>query len=163
MFNQSYQQLSFHQQIITLGQSYPCPRCKQGCIDCRDLTETLKCNNCERNFVPLHGARLLHPANCLGWKIAPIFWWDGSQWHWAGTTASSKQLISVMIALIAPISLFNMVMGMHLLHDRPEWLNPVLLSALIALMTIQLVYFTCWDFNPRTKRRQRRLTEDKAK
>jgi uncharacterized protein (DUF983 family) len=163
MFNQSYQQLSFQQQIITLGQSYPCPRCHQGNIDSCDLTETLRCNNCGRNFVPLHGARLLHPANRLGWKIAPIFWWDGCKWHWGGTTASSKQLICVMLAFAAPVALLNLVIDMNLWQNRPEWLNPAMLSVLVALTTLQLLYFTSWDFNSRAKGRSRRLTEDRAK
>jgi Kef-type K+ transport system membrane component KefB len=96
----------------------------------------------------------------MGWKIAPIYWWDGTKWHWAGTTASSKQLISIVLTVAAPIFLLNLAINTNIWTMRPEWLSPVLLSIIVAIITVQLIYLTCWDFNSKAKRQQRRLTEE---
>lgn len=147
MFHPSYQQLSFHQQIIVLNQSYPCPRCNCGVLEPFGLTETFQCNSCERGFVPLRGGRLLHPSRRLGWKVAPTFWWDGLRWHWAGTTATTKQLLTIVSLFLLPIVALNLAISCQLWTDRPEWCSPVLLTAVVSLLTIQLIYFVCWDFD----------------
>jgi len=155
MFNQSYQQLSFQQQVIALNQTYPCPRCSCGILEPFGHTETLKCNGCERNFVPLRGSRLLHPAHRMGSRVAPTFWWDGLRWHWAGTTATAAQLIGILFIFLAPLLAFHVSVALHLWHDRPEWCSPLLMTALIGLASIQLIYFSCWDFDFLARHRQR--------
>ncbi len=153
MFNQSYQQISFHQQIIALSANYPCPRCSSGSLEPFGLTETFKCNSCERNYVPLRGGRLLHPANRLGWKIAPTFWWDGLRWHWAGTTATAKQLTGIVALFLLPLFLLNGALSLNLWVDKPEWCSPLLLTAVLGLLTVQLIYLLCWDFDFLTKKK----------
>lgn len=149
MFPPSSQHLSLKQQVIALSQNYPCPRCTQGILEPYGHTETLICSGCERGFVPLRGGRLLFPANTLGWKIAPTFWWDGLRWHWGGTTATIKQLsVIVMTSLLPVIALLSLA------SLCPEWWNnnvphsysPTLLGPIIGLVTMQLVYLCCWDF-----------------
>src|SRR6185369_15876120 len=147
MFHPSYQHVSFRQQIIGLNQTYPCPRCSSGALEPFGITETFKCNSCERSFVPLRGGRLLCPAKRMGWKIAPTFWWDGLRWHWAGTTASTRQLLSIVALFLLPLAVLNLAMSMNLWQDRPEWCSPVLVSAILGLLTIQCIYFMCWDFD----------------
>ena len=153
MFHPSYQQLSFVQQIISISQNYPCPRCTCGSLEPFGLTETFKCNSCERAFVPLRGGRLLYPANRLGVKVAPTFWWDGLRWHWAGTTATSRQLSLIVAFFFTPLLLLNIGLCLNLFSERPEWCSPILLTAVLGLMTIQLIYFLCWDFDFLTKRK----------
>lgn len=161
MFNQSYQQLSFHQQIISLNQNYPCPRCTCGSLEPFGLTETMKCNSCERSYVPLRGGRLLCPANSMGVKIAPTFWWDGLRWHWAGTTATSRQLSTIMALFLMPLVALNVALYMNVgAGILPEWCSPVLLTAVTGLLTMQLIYLFCWDFDFLTKRTTNRPTEN---
>jgi hypothetical protein len=155
MFHQSYQQLSFQQQIIALNQTYPCPRCSSGLLELYGLTETLKCNGCERTFVPLRRARLLHPANRMGAKIAPTFWWDGLRWHWAGTTATSKQIVAILLASTIPVVLVNLALTMNFFKDRPEWCTPILLSIVVGLMMLQMIYLICWDFDTMSRGKPR--------
>ncbi|HEY9714883.1 MAG TPA: hypothetical protein V6C72_15550, partial [Chroococcales cyanobacterium] len=145
-------QISFHQQIISLSQSYPCPRCA-GSLEPYGLTETFKCNNCERGFVPLRGSRLLCPSNRMGWKIAPTFWWDGLRWHWAGTTATTRQLMAIVSVFATPLIMLNLAMYLGVGQTLPEWCSPILLTAVLGLLTVQMIYFTCWDFDFLTKRR----------
>ncbi len=152
MFNQSYQQLSFHQQIIALNQTYPCPRCSCGILEPFGQTETLKCNGCERHFVPLRAGRLLYPANRLGLRIAPTFWWDGLRWHWAGTTATANQLTLILVAFMAPLLALHLSIALHLWLDRPVWCSPLLMTAFISLISLQMIYFSCWDFDFLAKR-----------
>lgn len=147
MFYQSYQNLSFQQHIIGLTQSYPCPRCSAGALETFGLTETLKCNTCNRAFVALRGGRLLYPANHLGIKIAPTFWWDGLRWHWAGTTATTRNCVLLIALFVIPLTLLNIGIYFDIWSDRPEWCNPLLLTSIIGLLNIQLIYFMCWDFN----------------
>ena len=147
MFNSSYQNLSFRQQIISPSQSYPCPRCSTGLIEPHGLSECLNCSSCERSFVALRGGRLLTPANRLGFKIAPTFWWDGLRWHCAGTTASSRQLLTLVFLFFLPIVASHIAFSLNLFQDRPEWLSPALASAVIGLFSIQTIYFLCWDFD----------------
>jgi hypothetical protein len=162
MFNQSYQQLSFHQQIIGLNQNYPCPRCTCGSLEPFGFTETFKCTGCERSFVPLRGGRLLHPANTLGWKIAPTYWWDGLRWHWAGTTATAKQLTTIVALLIMPLLALNLCLYFNASFERPEWCNPVLMTAILGLLTMQLIYFLCWDFDFLSKKKSREAGKNRA-
>lgn len=147
MFHPSSQDLSFRQQVIALSQSYPCPRCTSGVIEPFGLTETFQCNTCQRSFVPLKGGRFLFPAKDLGWKIAPTFWWDGFRWHWAGTTATSRQLVTIVLLSLLPVLLVNMGIYLNLWTHRPPWCGPALLSPLLGIITIQLVYLCCWDFD----------------
>lgn len=154
MFNSSYQHVSYRQQVITLNQSYPCPRCNCGALEQFGLTETLKCNSCMRTFVPLRNGRCLFPSNRMGWKIAPTFWWDGLRWHWAGTTASAGQLCAIVLLFMLPLLALNGAFYyFNIWPDRPEWLSPLLLSAVVSLITIQTIYFLCWDFDFVSKRR----------
>jgi hypothetical protein len=155
MFNQSYQQLTFNQQIIALNQTYPCPRCSCGIMEPYGHTETFRCSGCERVFVPLRGGRMLHPANRMGSKIAPTFWWDGLRWHFAGTTATANQIMTILVAFLLPLIALNLSLGLNLWHDRPEWCSPLLMTALIGLVTIQMIYFCCWDFDFLSKGRSR--------
>lgn len=145
------------QQVIALNQSYPCPRCNCGVLETYGLTETLKCNGCSRSFVPLRNGRCLYPANRMGFKIAPTYWWDGLHWHWAGTTATATQLAVIVSMFIIPLMALNGAFHYgHLWADRPEWLSPALLSAVVSLVTIQAIYFTCWDFDFVSRRRAAR-------
>ncbi|HEY9784743.1 MAG TPA: hypothetical protein V6D17_05010 [Candidatus Obscuribacterales bacterium] len=150
---QSYEQLSFHQQVIVLNQTYPCPRCSSGILEPYGLTETFACNSCERGFVPLRGGRLLHPSRRMGWKVAPTFWWDGLRWHWAGTTATTKQLLTIVTVFLVPLAILNVSLYFNVWPERPEWCTPMLLTAVLGLLTIQLIYFTCWDFDFLAKRK----------
>lgn len=153
MFHQSYQQLPFQQQIIALSQTYPCPRCSCGVLEPFGHTETLHCNSCERTFVALCGARMLFPASALGSKIAPTFWWDGLRWHWAGTTATSKQLIVMVLISIVPVLLLNFALSLNFWQSRPQWLNPIALTAIVGLATLQMIYLICWDFEFLSRRK----------
>jgi len=155
MFNQSYQQLTFHQQIIALNQTYPCPRCSCGIMEPYGHTETFRCSGCERVFVPLHGGRMLHPANRMGSKVAPTYWWDGLRWHFAGTTATTHQVVTILGAFLLPLIALNISLSLNLWRDRPEWCSPLLMTALIGLVTIQVIYFCCWDFDFLAKARNR--------
>lgn len=147
MFQPSSQNLSFQQQVIALAQNYPCPRCSSGLIETYGLTETFQCGNCQRDFVALRGARLLYPARLMGWKIAPTFWWDGFRWHWAGTTATSKQLATIVSASLVPVILLNVALSLHLFAHRPEWCTPLIMSLLVGLLSVQMIYVFCWDFD----------------
>jgi hypothetical protein len=146
MFNQSYEQLSLRKQIIACNQAYPCPRCQSGTLKSFGYTETLKCSQCERNFVPLFGARLLYPALRMATKIAPVYWWDGVRWHWAGTTASFKQVVCIFILAIMPFVLLHGAILADIWKTRPEWCSPLLMSVLVGLITMQMIYLICWDF-----------------
>lgn len=158
MFNSSYQNLSFRQQIISANQSYPCPRCTSGMLETYGLTETFKCTSCERSFVALRGGRMLYPANRMGIKVAPTFWWDGLRWHWAGTTASTKQLFTIVAMFVLPVALAQLAFAFNLIADKPDWLNPALATALVSLLSMQAIYFLCWDFDfvSRSKERERK-------
>jgi hypothetical protein len=156
MFQHSQQNISFRQQIISLSQSYPCPRCAHGVLEPLGLTETFKCQVCERAYVPLRGGRFLHPAHHLGLKIAPTFWWDGYRWHWAGTTASSLQLFSIFILSLIPVFTANVLLSLNSWSGRPEWCNHTLLTAAIGLITIQVMYLAWWDFDFVSRQRSRR-------
>jgi hypothetical protein len=146
MFNSQSQDLHLKQQVISASQSYPCPRCSDGVLEPYGHTETLACNSCSRSFVPLRGGRLLFPSKQLGYRIAPTFWWDGFRWHWAGTTASSRQLAIIVLSSLIPVLALNVAITLNLWENRPIWCNPIVLSPLVALLSIQLIYFMCWDF-----------------
>lgn len=146
MFHPSYQHVSLRQQVISLEQSYDCPRCKSGRLEPFGHTETFRCNSCERGFVPLRGGRFLHPANRMGWKIAPVYWWDGLRWHWQGTTATAAQLALIVMAFMAPMVALHGAFYMNLWPEAPEIFNPVLLTVLVGLITLEAIYFLCWDF-----------------
>jgi hypothetical protein len=147
MFHPSSERISFRQQVIALNQSYPCPRCTVGMMEPFGLTETFQCNACKRGFVPLKGGRFLYPARLLGWRIAPTFWWDGFKWHWAGTTATARQLATIVLVSLLPVLLVNLAIYLQWWTARPDWCNSVLLSPLVGLLTVQLVYLACWDFD----------------
>ena len=153
MFHPSYQHVSFHQQIIALNQTYPCPRCSCGSLEPFGLTETFKCHNCERQFVPIRGGRLLYPANRMGWKVAPTFCWDGLKWHWSGTTATARQLLTIVSLFVLPLAMLNVGMYFNVWSDKPDWCSPLLLTAVLGLLTIQMIYFMCWDFDFLSKRK----------
>jgi len=156
MFHQSYQQLSFQQQIITVNQTYPCPRCSLGVLEPYGYTETFKCNECERTFVPLCGARLLYPSLQMGFKIAPTFWWDGLSWHSAGTTATLKQILSMLVAMSVPVILLNLILALNIWKDRPDWLSPLILSGLVGIFSLLMIYLICWDFESLSRRKTQR-------
>ncbi|MBI4532373.1 MAG: hypothetical protein HY711_00380 [Candidatus Melainabacteria bacterium] len=146
MFHPSSQHVSFRQQVIALSQSYPCPRCTSGMMEPYGFTETFLCNTCNRTFVPLKGGRFLYPARHLGWRIAPIFWWDGFRWHWSGTTATPRQLFWIVALSLLPVILVNLAICLNWWTEQPRWCNPVLLSPSLALTSIQVIYFLSWDF-----------------
>lgn len=161
MFQPSSQHLSLRQQVIALSQAYPCPRCTPGTLEPFGLTETLMCSSCRRGFVPLRGGRFLYPAQHLGWKIAPTFWWDGFRWHWGGTTATTRQLCTIVLMSLLPV--IGMMVASTLakgwwLATLPRWCDPALLAPIVGLITMQLIYLLCWDFDlfsrrPRCSRR----------
>lgn len=107
MFDQSYQQLYVQKQIISLSESYPCPRCKGGNMEPFGETETFMCSSCNRHFVAINAGRILYPSSRLKIKIAPVFWWDGLRWHLAGTTASPGQSMFTLALFIAPLLMIN--------------------------------------------------------
>jgi hypothetical protein len=118
------------------------------------LTETLKCSSCERSFVALRGGRLLYPANRLGMKVALTFWWDGLRWHWAGHTASTRQLLAVIMFFFMPIMAAQVAFALNLWPEHPEWFSPVAACTAIALLTTSAIYFLCWDFDNVAKRKR---------
>ncbi|MCW5824846.1 MAG: hypothetical protein KIT34_18760 [Cyanobacteria bacterium TGS_CYA1] len=139
--------------IISVDQTYPCPRCEHGLLEPYGHTETLNCLSCDRFFVPLRGGRKLFPANRMGWKIAPTYWWDGLKWHWAGTTATARQLTTIVLMFMLSLAGAHFFSSSSLLANRPDWLNPVLIMAITGLVTMQLIYYLCWDFEFISKRR----------
>jgi hypothetical protein len=153
MFDQSYQQLYLEKQIISLDESYPCPRCKSGHLEPFGDTETFCCGHCSRKFVALNAGRILFPATRLKIKIAPIFWWDGVHWHLAGTTATPSQSLFVLAMFIVPMLAINAFVFFinqghpvnHASHNLI--LNLVLLNILTAFFVAQLFYLFCWDQN----------------
>jgi len=155
MFNSSYQHISFRQQIITTNQSYPCPRCSGGMLDAYGLTETLKCSSCERSFVALRGGRMLYPANRMGMKIGLTFWWDGLRWHWAGHTASMRQIVTMVMFFFLPILASQVACALNIGPERPEWLSPAAITASVFVLTFATISFFCWDFDKVTKRKRR--------
>lgn len=104
----------------------------------------------------------MHPANTLGWKIAPTYWWDGLRWHWAGTTATAKQLTTIVALLIMPLLALNLCLYFNASFERPEWCNPVLMTAILGLLTMQLIYFLCWDFDFLSKKKSREAGKNRA-
>ena len=142
----SSQQLSFRQQVIALSQSYPCPRCVPGALEPWGHTETMMCSNCRRSFVPLRGGRLLFPANCLGWKIAPTFWWDGFRWHWGGTTATTRQLTVIVLLSLLPVIGLVLAHKAHLFNLPSGYETLWVICPIVGLITMQLIYACCWDF-----------------
>lgn len=156
MFPSSSQHLSLKQQVIALSQSYPCPRCTPGVLEPFGHTETMSCTSCKRSFVPLRGGRLLFPANSMGWRIAPTFWWDGYRWHWGGTTASSKQLSMIVILSLLPVlaiacSSKFMFGWCHASTPDSAWI----ICPIVGLITMQLIYACCWDFEFYSSKRKR--------
>ncbi len=158
VFPSSSQQLSLKQQVIALSQSYPCPRCTPGVLEPYGHTETMMCSGCKRSFVPLRGGRLLFPANTLGWKIAPTFWWDGYRWHWGGTTATTRQLTIIVLLSLLP------VLGAAFAASSPNVHIPMLsgsteslwvICPIVFLITMQLTYACCWDFEFYTSKSKR--------
>jgi hypothetical protein len=150
MFHPSSQHISFRQQIISLNQGYPCPRCPIGSLEVFGLTETLKCDSCERSFVPLKSGRFLYPANQLGWKIAPTFWWDGFRWHRDRTTASTKQLTIITLLSLVPVLaiLVAAQINPHWWTETvPKGYLPALFASIAWLFSLQLIYLSCWDFD----------------
>ena len=152
MFDQSYQQLYVQKQVISLEHSYPCPRCKSGLLKPFGETETFSCEHCERKFVALNAGRILHPARRLRIKIAPVFWWDGTRWHLAGTTASPSQNFLLMLIFVVPMIVINaFVFFINHGHldplDQHLVLNLALLNGLVAFFMAQLFYLFCWDQN----------------
>lgn len=146
MFHPSSQHVSLRQQVIAISQSYPCPRCTPGVIEPFGHTETMHCNHCRRGFVPLRGGRFLYPSSHLGFKIAPIFWWDGFRWHWGGTTATTKQLTTIILLSLMPV--IGILGANSVYHDHfPRWVDATLLSPVVGLITMQLMYLLCWDFD----------------
>jgi hypothetical protein len=113
----------------------------------------MTCVKCQREFVALCGSRFLHPAKQLGVKIAPIYWWDGTKWHWAGTTATKEQLLSMVSLIVLPILIINALIYLNVWHERPGWCHPLILTALFGFITTQLIYFICWDFDFLSKRK----------
>jgi len=93
----------------------------------------------------------------MGFKIAPTYWWDGLHWHWAGTTATASQLAAIVCMFMIPLMALNGAFHYgHIWAERPEWLSPALLSAVVGLVTIQAIYFMCWDFDFVSRRRAAR-------
>jgi hypothetical protein len=154
MFNSSYQHISFRQQIISASQSYPCPQCCGGMLEAFGLTETLKCSSCERSFVALRGGRLLYPANRLGMKVALTFWWDGLRWHWAGHTASTKQLLAIVLLFFTPLLAAQVFFALNLWPEHPDWLSAKTTTLAIAGLTLATLYCFCFDFDMVIKRKR---------
>lgn len=154
MFHSSYQNLSFRQQIIATNQSYPCPRCSCGMLEAFGITETLKCTSCERGFVALHGGRMLYPANRMGHKIAPTFWWDGLRWHWAATTASTRQILTIVLVSVMAVCAVYLAVAFN--TNIIPGLSPMLAaSAALFFMVLPLIYSFCGDFDIVAKRKER--------
>ena len=145
--NSSYQHKTQRQQVIALNQSYPCPRCNCGVLEPFGHTETFQCSGCSRCFVPLNNGRKLYPANRMGWKIASTYWWDGLRWNWAGTTASAFQLLSIVMMFITPMLTVNLLMTSNVWTQRPEWVSPLLMTAVVGLVMAVVLRLLCWDFD----------------
>ncbi len=148
VFPSSSQQLSIKQQVIALSQSYPCPRCTPGVLEPYGHTETMMCSGCKRSFVPLRGGRLLFPANSLGWKIAPTFWWDGYRWHWGGTTATTRQLTVIVLMSLLPVlaAIFASSNHIGIMAQLPQPDSLWIVCPIVGLITMQVIYACCWDF-----------------
>ena len=168
MFDQSYQQLYLQKQIIALGASYPCPRCKCGSLEAFGETETFICGACRRNFVAINAGRILYPAYSMKTKVAPVFWWDGLRWHLAGTTASKKQIIFASTSFLLPLAIINTfilslnhVQSAVLAHTLSQnfYLNLAFLNVLVGFFMSQLLYFMCWEQDKRIKSTARQSTQ----
>lgn len=133
-----------------MNQSYPCPRCNCGILEPYGYTETFQCSNCTRTFVPLSNGRKLYPATRNGWKIASTYWWDGLRWHWAGTTASALQLVSIVMMFLAPMLMVNLFISSNIWVQRPEWASPMLMTAIVGLVMAGILRLLCWDFDLKT-------------
>ncbi len=165
MFEQSYQQLYVEKQVISSGQAYPCPRCRSGNLEPFGETETFLCANCGRNFVAINAGRVLYPVYSMKTKISPVFWWDGLHWHLAGTTASNKQILAMMLLFIIPIFAVDTVVFWlnhgHAMQTMTQsfWLNLTLLNLLVGFFFAQVFYLMCWDHAGRIKRSARQGTQ----
>jgi len=124
-------------------------------LDAYGLTETLKCSSCERSFVALRGGRMLYPANRMGMKIGLTFWWDGLRWHWAGHTASMRQIVTMVMFFFLPILASQVACALNIGPERPEWLSPAAITASVFVLTFATISFFCWDFDKVTKRKRR--------
>lgn len=163
MFEQSYQSLYLEKQMILQGQTYPCPRCKYGSLEPFGETETFVCSACSRDFVAISAGRILYPACHMKRKIAPVFWWDGLHWHFAGTTASLKQLATVVLLIASSFAFVNCAL-LYLKYEQilgqttrlAPWLNLLLINILMATLLGHLFYTLCWD-KKLSKRRQARV------
>lgn len=163
MFHPSSQHISLRQQVIALSQSYPCPRCTPGLLEPFGLTETLQCNSCKRGFVPLRGGRFLYPSNQLGFKIAPTFWWDGFRWHWGGTTATTKQLSTIVLLSLLPVVSILFLTTIFPPQNLPNFCQPALLAPVVGLIAMQLMYLFCWDFDFFSRRPREKAQDEGVK
>ena len=89
----------------------------------------------------------------MGMKVAPTFWWDGLRWHWAGTTATTRQLCSIVAFFLLPLAALNLGISLNIWGERPEWCSPMFLTAVAGLVTLQIIYFLCWDYDFLTKKK----------
>ena len=162
MFDQSYQQLYLEKQIIVLEQAYPCPRCKAGNLEPFGETETFACTACRRSFVAINAGRTLYPVFSMKLKISPVFWWDGLHWHFAGTTASHKQLVISLIFFVIPLLAIDAMVfwfnqGHAVSHASIQafWVNLSLFNLLVGFFLAQLFYLICWDHSGKVRRSAR--------
>ncbi len=162
MFDQSYQQVYLEKQVIVLEQAYPCPRCKSGNLEPFGETETFACTACRRSFVAINAGRTLYPVFSMKIKISPVFWWDGLRWHFAGTTASNRQLVMCLMLFLVPLlaldaTVFWLNYGHAVARTNMQnfWLNLTLLNLLVGFFLAQLFYLTCWDHEGRVRHNAR--------
>jgi hypothetical protein len=143
----SAKSFSFPQQVIDSNKAYPCPRCPIGTIEAVGPSEALECSDCGRQYIALFGGHYLHPANRPGWKIMPIFWWDGFHWHRCGNTATKVQLVAIAIMSLLPAFMYYMTIHFHLWNPTLPWCHSLLPIPAIALGCLTIIWLASWDFD----------------
>jgi hypothetical protein len=139
--------LSFPQQVINSGKAYPCPRCPVGAIEVTGLSETFNCSDCGRHYIALCGGHYLYPAKPPGWKIMPVFWWDGFHWHRSGNTATKSQLTLMVFLSLLPALAYFLPIHLHLWNPAAAWCHSVFPVAGIAIASLAALWLGSWDFD----------------
>ncbi len=146
MFQKSSQNISFNnKQVISLDETYSCPKCYTGSISQYGHTETFLCRQCQHKFVPLKASKLLYPAYDPGFKVALTYWYDGKSWHKAGTTATFSYWLTLIIVLSIPPLIVSYFLTQNIWLNRPYWCNNDLFVFLTLLIELQLFKLYIWD------------------
>jgi hypothetical protein len=61
--------------------------------------------------------------------------------------------MTIVSLFIMPLVALYAGMTLNVWSERPDWCSPLLLTSVLGLLTIQLIYFLCWDFDFLSKRK----------